>query len=173
MARINYPAMEALSEETQAALQRIRPINVFSLMAWAETLAPPAFDFVIAIFSKMNLEPRLRQLAILRVGYLCESKYELFHHEKLARKVGITDEEIACTARGGAALEKLGERERVVVQFAGEMTINIRVSDATFALARGLFPQRELTELALVTSFYSCICRFLETMDVEIEKPKA
>lgn len=172
MARIPYPEPGELRPETQEALGRIRGINVFRMMAWAEGIAPPMFDFVKELFASLELDARSRQLAIVCVGYICQSAYELHQHEKIARKVGLTDEDLAVAA-GRAPLDSLSPREQAVVRFATEMTKDVRVSDATFREAQARFNRRELTELAMVCSFYSCICRFLETMDIDIEPPKA
>jgi len=171
LARIPYPDVDALSAETREALGRIRAINVFKLAAWADGLAPSFFGFVAGIFAKTSLDPKLRQIAILRVGHICKSGYETFQHEKLAKIVGLTEEEIAAT-RDGVSVQALDESQIAVLRFAEEMTVDIKVSDATFATVRSFLPEKELTELAIITSFYSAICRFLETMEIEIEEKK-
>ena len=169
MARIPYPDLAELPSETREALSKIRSINVFRLLAWAETLAPSLFEFVIKIFSQTKIDPRLRQLAILRVGRICRSPYEIHHHEKLARIVGLGDLEIEAT-RGTNAVLMLKSDEQAVIRFAEEITRDVKVSEKTFHEVRTFLSERELTELALITSFYSCICRFLETMEIEIEQ---
>jgi alkylhydroperoxidase family enzyme len=171
VARIPYPSAAELQPATQEALAKIRGINVFRMMAWAEGIAPPMFDFVKELFASLALDARSRQLAIVCVGHLCASPYELHQHEKIARKAGLGDLELDCAA-GRAPLDALPRREQAVLRFATEMTRDIRVSDATFAEAAALFSPRELTELAIVASFYSCICRFLETMQIEIDPPR-
>jgi 4-carboxymuconolactone decarboxylase len=172
VARIPYPEPAQLQPATQEALAKIRGINVFRMMAWAEGVAPPMFDFVKEVFASLQLDARSRQLAIVCVGHLCNSAYELHQHEKIARKVGLTEADLDCAA-GRAPIDSMSARDQAVLRFAREMTLDVRVSDATFAEARDVFDHRELTELAIVTSFYSCICRFLETMQIDIEPPKA
>lgn len=172
MARIPYPTAADLQPATQEALAKIRAINVFRMISWAEGIAPPMFDFVKELFVGLELDARSRQLAIVAVGHACNSPYELHQHEKLARMVGLGDAELDAAA-GRTPLDTLVPREQVVVRFAVETTRDVRVSDATFAEAASHFNHRELTELALVASFYNCICRFLETMQIEIEPPKA
>jgi alkylhydroperoxidase family enzyme len=43
----------------------------------------------------LSLEPRLREIAILRVAQNVRSDYEFGHHIAIARAAGVTDEEIA------------------------------------------------------------------------------
>lgn len=168
MARIPYPDVEKLPPETRDALKKIRGINVFKLTAWADQLAPSFFGFVTAIFTKTSLDPKLRQIAILRVGNICGSPYEIYQHEGLARIVGLTEQQIAAT-RDGTTVAALDDKQLAVLRFAEEMTAEIRVSDTTFTQVRSFLPEKELTELAIITSFYSAICRYLETMEIEIE----
>ena len=41
-----------------------------------------------------KLDPRLRELAILQVGWLARSPYEWSHHVKLGHDFGVTDDDI-------------------------------------------------------------------------------
>src|SRR5260221_12758245 len=41
-----------------------------------------------------RLDPRLRELAILQVGYLARSPYEFSHHIKIGREFGASDADI-------------------------------------------------------------------------------
>ena len=45
-----------------------------------------------------RLDPRLRELAILQVGYLERSPYEYSHHVKIGREFGVTDDDIRAIA---------------------------------------------------------------------------
>src|SRR5674536_79684 len=51
----------------------------------------------IGVYSrfKSTLDPRLRELAILQVGWLEKSEYEFTHHVKIGKEFGVTDEDIA------------------------------------------------------------------------------
>ena len=48
---------------------------------------------------KSKLDPRLRELAILQVGWLEKSEYEFTHHVKIGKEFGVTDEDIQGTDR--------------------------------------------------------------------------
>src|SRR3981189_2530448 len=43
---------------------------------------------------KSKLDPRLRELAILQVGWMEKSEYEFTHHVKIGKGFGVTDEDI-------------------------------------------------------------------------------
>ena len=44
--------------------------------------------------TRCKLDPRLRELAILQVGYLAKSPYEYSHHVKIGREFGVSDDDI-------------------------------------------------------------------------------
>src|SRR5262249_58585900 len=44
---------------------------------------------------KSKLNPRLRELAILQVGWLEKSEYEFTHHVKIGKEFGVTDDDIS------------------------------------------------------------------------------
>ena len=43
---------------------------------------------------KSALPPREREMAILRVGWLCRSGYEFHQHTRIGKQAGLSDEEI-------------------------------------------------------------------------------
>ena len=171
MARLTYPDPGALPQEALAALATLPLRNVFSMMAHATGLAPPVYDFTNALFKGMQLDARLRQVAILRVGYLCESKYEIYHHEKAGRAAGLSADEMNAL-KNGASQSCLGGREIAVARFAEEITLQIKASEQAFAAVRAFLSEREIVELTLVVGFYNMVARFLETLEIEIE-PRA
>jgi alkylhydroperoxidase family enzyme len=172
MARLPYPDPGVLPPQTAAALATLPVRNVFSMMAHAATLAPPVFEFTNVLFKDMQLEARLRQVAILRVGYLCESQYEVYHHEKAGRAAGLSAEEMNALKKG-AAQHCLGPREIGVARFAEEMTLQVKASEQAFAAVRAFLSEREMVELTLVVGFYNMVARFLETLEIEIEPRSA
>ena len=168
MARLAYPDPGALPPETAAVLTTLPVRNVFKMMAHATTLAPPVFEFVNALFKGMQLDARLRQVAILRVGYLCESAYEAYHHEKAGRAARLSAEEMGALKKG-ASQHCLGPREIAVARFAEEMTTQVKASEPAFAAVQAFLSEREMVELAMVVGFYNMVSRFLESLEIEVE----
>ena len=83
---------------------------------------------------KSKLDPRLRELAILQVGYLARSPYEWSHHVKLGRESGVTDDDIrAIDEETAGRPTKLDALSKTVLRAAREMTTDLAMSDETFA----------------------------------------
>ncbi len=167
MPRIAYQDPSTLSPEARASLGD-NPPNVSRMLAVAsEPVFRSAIAFGTAFISGSTLPAKLRELAILRVGYLSDSAYELYQHEALARHIGISEAQIAAIRAGSAAA--LGELEGAVLGFVDDLVKNIRASDATLAAVRKGLDDRQIADLILVTGHYMTICSFLETTGVELE----
>src|SRR4029079_2119842 len=114
------------------------------------------------------LPPRLREVAILRVGHLSHSAYEVFQHEALARHVGLSDAQIDAIRAGDPSAPALGEAEAAVLAFVDDLVKNVRVGDAALAAVRRHLSDAELVDLILVSGAYMMISRLLETTGVEL-----
>src|SRR5271168_3368258 len=95
MTRIPYADPAKLSETVKAMLARA-PINIMKMAANASEPVFTGFgQFSAGFYHPSEFDPILREVAILRVGYLSKSAYEIFHHEALGREVGLTHAQIA------------------------------------------------------------------------------
>lgn len=170
MPRIPYPDESKMSDELRAHLGAI-PANVSRMMAVA---SEPVFKGVSAIgsafISGSNLPAKLREIAILRSGYVCGSQYETFQHEALGRFVGLTDAQIDAVRQGDLDSPALDEEERAVLAFADDVIQNVRASDETLAAVRKHLTDADVVDLILVTGAYLMISRFLETTGVELDE---
>ncbi|MEQ9124106.1 MAG: carboxymuconolactone decarboxylase family protein, partial [Alphaproteobacteria bacterium] len=104
MARIPYPDLDALDPEVGAFMRRIDPmINVFHMMAHAETAVRPFMRLGNALLFKGALDPVLREIVILRVGHVTGTTYEVHQHRIVGRGCGMTEAQIDAVAEGAAA----------------------------------------------------------------------
>src|SRR5256714_13251216 len=83
---------------------------------------------------KSKLNPRLRELAILQVGWLEKSEYEFTHHVKIGKEFGVTDDDIAALMIETEGMQsRLEPLARAILKGAREMTKNLEMSMETFA----------------------------------------
>lgn len=172
MARLPYPTRDTLEQEAADALAGMKPMNVFRMLARADALAPPIFDTATQLFTKgkTELSPRLRQMAILRVAGATRCDYLIAHHEPISRHTGLNDVEIEACRTGQT--ERLSAHEQAVAQYTTESTLQIDVSDVTFAAMRSGLSDRQVVELTIVIGFYNFLGRFLKALKVETEPPR-
>lgn len=171
MARLSYPDPAAAPEELRNLFQALpTKLNIFRMLLQAPTCARGFLSLGSAILQRQKLDPRLRELAILRVAALSGAAYEWTQHVPIARAVGVPDAEIAAVEHGTP--EALDARAAAVVRFTEECVRDVRVSDATFAAARAHLGEQEVAELVLAIGYYMLVARFLETLGVDHEESR-
>ena len=117
-----------------------------------------------------KLDARLRELAILQVGYLARQPYEWSHHVKIGYDFGVTDEDIQGLIDDTAGKATgLDETTRLVLKLAREMTLDGGGSDAVFAALSAKMPSELLLDLILTIGFYNAVVRVLATLQIDVE----
>src|SRR5438046_10211223 len=93
MARLPYLEADQVAPEYRDMLKR--NTNLHKLLVNSPDMAR-AFNGVGGyIRFKSKLNPRLRELAILQVGWLERSEYECTHHVQIGKGSGVTHDDIA------------------------------------------------------------------------------
>jgi len=169
MARVSYPEPDDLTPANRNLMAQLPPLNVFRMMSGTGASFAPFMNFISAYLNDGILDQELRELVILRVGHLCGSAYEVHQHERVARTLGISDERIQAV-KVNSSSPIFNTMENTALAFADEQVANIKVSDATFAATQEHLSDPEIVELTLVINTYIMVCRFLETLEVDLEE---
>jgi alkylhydroperoxidase family enzyme len=168
MARLPYLEPDQVAPEYRDMLKR--NTNLHKLLVNSPDMAK-AFNGVGGFIRfKSKLDPRLRELAILQVGWLERSEYEFTHHVKIGKEFGVTDEDIQgifLETEGKAS--KLEPLAKAVLKGAREMVRDISMSDATFAEIKQHLSNEHMTDLVLTIAFYCAVVRVLATMKIDNE----
>jgi alkylhydroperoxidase family enzyme len=168
MARVPYLDQSDLPEQYKDLLAR--PIALNRAMANNPEASKAMSVLAMYIRHKSKLDPRLRELAILQVGYLAKSPYEYSHHVKLGREAGVSDDDIRAIGEETAGrLTKLDELSKTVLRAAREMTNDLAMSDATFAALEKALGREKLIDLMLAIGFYNSVVRILGTLQIDVE----
>ncbi len=170
MARLPYVKLETAPERIRETLSGLAaPLNIFFMMAHAESNLRSLLRLGGTILAKQQLSGKLRELAILRVAKLSPAPYEWAQHVPIGKAAGLSPAQIAALEAGNADADCFDDRERLVLRFTDEVVRNVRASDATFAQMTRQFPPREIVELTLAIGYYMMIARLLETTGVDPE----
>jgi alkylhydroperoxidase family enzyme len=166
MARIALPDPESMTVDERTQYDSF-PSNLARALVCA---SPDLASHVLGIggaFRKSRLDPKLRELVILRVAKLSSSAYERMQHLDIAKEVGWSDEEIAAIEKGDVSV--IDERARAVLGFTDECFENFRVSDTTFESTRAVLSQPEIATLVLLIGQYVLTAIFVETLDIDLD----
>jgi alkylhydroperoxidase family enzyme len=143
-------------------------LNVQRMTANAQGLFAHRSRLSNALFTQIKLDPRLREIAILRTAKDCHSVYEWTQHVPAAKHVGVTDEQIAAIENWTTA-RCFGELERLVLQLTDEVNASVKGSRATVeGLKRHLSPG-EIIELLIIIGHWRQTASILETTEVDLE----
>jgi alkylhydroperoxidase family enzyme len=168
MARLPYLEADQVAPEYRDMLKR--NTNLHKLLANSPDMARAFSGLGGYIRHKSKLDPRLRELAILQVGWLERSEYEFTHHVKIGREFGITDDDIAgLIAETEGKPSKLEPLAKAVLKGAREMARELAMSDATFAEIKRELSDEHMTDLVLTIAFYCAVVRVLATMKIDNE----
>jgi 4-carboxymuconolactone decarboxylase len=118
--------------------------------------------------ARATLPPRIREIAILRIGWLCSSDYEFGQHSVFGRNAGLTEAEIArlAAADPGAGWPAA---ERVVITAVDEMFSRHDISDPTWSALTGHFSPAALIELVALVGRYWTVSVMTNTLRVALE----
>ena len=170
MARIPYADPAKLSPAVKKSLETM-PFNVTRMLAGASEGVFHGFGaFGSAFYSGTTLSPVLREIAILRVGYMLKSQYETFQHEALAKHLKMTQAQIDAIKAGQASDSVFNSTEQAVMNLATDLVKNTRASDATLAALRKHLPDNLVIDLILLIGLYMTVCCLLETTGVDLDQ---
>ena len=167
MERVEYPDESKFTKEQKEQLERV-PINLTRMLLHCPVPIVQSFlDFALS-FRTGNLEPKLRELVILRMATLHGSSYELMHHLPAAKMAGLSEQEIsAITSSHPSGLD---QKHSVMTQLVDDCSQLGKVSDSTFEKASKIFSTSEIAEATLLAGLYEMLACFLKTMGVELDQ---
>ena len=168
MARLPYLDKSDLLPEQRDLLAR--NINLYRLLAHSPRGARSLNTLARYIRDGSRLDPRLRQLAILQVGYVTRSAYEYSHHIRISRDFDVSDDDIRAIADETAGRRSsLDPLARAVVQAARDLTGKLKVSDNTFAALRQGLDDERLTDLFITIGYYNAMVRVMAALEIDVE----
>ncbi|MDD4858848.1 MAG: carboxymuconolactone decarboxylase family protein [Dehalococcoidales bacterium] len=161
-----HPVVKKLYEKNEA--QGWPVLNLFKVLGHCPYIGLNFQRLGNAILHGEGLSPKLRELAILRVGDLAHSVYEFTKHTEIGKKAGVTTQQVAEISKYRTS-PAFDEKERAVLAYTDEVAEKIAVQDTTFATLKRYFNEAEIVELTTAIGYYGLVCRVLVALQVELE----
>ncbi len=168
MSRIPLVDVEQQTEPVRDFIARSGGLNVLRVLANAPDVFMGWAQMVGELFDSPTFTPRTRELVILRVARLQNSRYELGHHIRMAFDAGLTEVQISAIVETDD-FDDFDDTERVLLDVVTELCGTHRLGDASFARARTIFGDDGITELLMLVSCYYGLALVLNAVDVEVD----
>lgn len=121
----------------------------------------------IQLLGRGALPPRIRELAILRIAWLCQAPYEWGEHVLVARDIGITRDAVERVTQGPDA-PGWTPLEAAVLRAADELYDDAMISDATWAVLAEHFDDRQLIELPMLIGQYQGVAYYQNSLRLRL-----
>ena len=150
-------------------------LNLDRALLWSEPLARGWNVYLTNVRTGLSASRKLRELGICTVALLTGAEYEYHHHAPDYLAAGGTQADLdalsafARNPRGAIPAGALGADEALIVQYATQMTLDVKVQDDLFARMKQRFDTTELVELTSAIATYNMVARFLVALGVTPE----
>jgi len=141
--------------------------NVLATLMHHPALAGPFLAYNNVLLRRPVLEPRLRELMILRVAWRTRARYELAQHVRIARGLGITDDEIVAAASGTDA--GWTPLEGAALTATDELIDHYRVAGDTWTRLAHALDERGLVELVFVVGTYTALAMAFNSWGLQLD----
>jgi len=163
-------ATEAMLAKWMPPDSGLEPLRLFRTLAVHESLFARMRPLGAGLLGHGLLEPRLREVMILRTCARCGAEYEWgVHATFFGESVGLTPDEIAATVRGGLDDPIWAAAERAVIRLADELHETAGVSDPAYSELERHFTPAQILELVIASGWYHTISFVINTAQVERE----
>ena len=173
MPKLSLLSLEEMPDKTRNMItggkSQLSGLNINRMMAHAENSVRHFMRLGNSLLTQAKLDARLREIVILRIAKLCDSRYEWYQHEIMARQVGVSEQQIEALRLDRPDPSVFNDQERAILRYTEEVTANVKASPEVFEELSQILSQQELVELTLTIGFYNMVAQFLENTGVEIE----
>lgn len=129
-------------------------------------------DIGIQLLGRGALPPRDRELAVLRIAWLCQAPYEWGEHVLIAKKVGLTGDAIERITHGSAA-PGWTARERAILAATEELHAGAMIADATWAVLAAHLTEAQLIELPVLIGQYQTVAYYQNALRLRLHEGNA
>jgi 4-carboxymuconolactone decarboxylase len=163
-----HPELEPIVAKVRSG-RRGTVINVYKLLLHSPVIAEIWLNLINAVRWKVDLDGRLREIVIVRIGYLNRCPYVVNQHvPELTAPEGLTKEECDALADWRAS-SFFNERERSALAYADAVTRDIDVPEAVFAELHKHFNERQIVELTVLIGVYNMHTRVGQALQIDPE----
>jgi len=172
IAPLSYEEAKAAADDAGIPPYMAR-LSIFQILLRHPRLARAFHDMLAVLLFDSALDPRLRELIIMRLGWTTGSVYEWTQHWRIATSLGVAEADLV-GARDWEAYPAFGPAERAVLAATDEVVRQGHVSGRTWdslvaEVPGGENPTHVLVELITAIGAWRMVSSMLSSLDVPLE----
>jgi alkylhydroperoxidase family enzyme len=142
--------------------------NVLTTLMRHPRLTGPLLVCNAVLLNAPTLEPRWRELMVLRVAWRTRSPYEWVQHVRMAPSCTINADEIEAIGEGATA-DIWAPLEADLLAATDQLIDHYRIDDDTWARLAARLDERQLMEVAFVVGTYTCLAMAFNSFGLELD----
>jgi alkylhydroperoxidase family enzyme len=158
----------------QAGLHELIPkLNIFRTLLRRPRTAKAVSDLILSLMFEAELDDRLRELVIMRIGWVTGSDYEWAQHWPLAQEMfGCKSQELVAL-RDWRASDLFDDRDRVVLKATDELLETGDLSDEGWARCEAALGCEASIDLVSAVATWRLVSVLARGLRVPLEEGRA
>lgn len=162
------PELQEFYERIGRASGGLGVLNIFKTMAHSPDLMQSWWSMMALLFGRLKLDPRLRELAILRLFQIRHCAYGYAHHVRIGKQLGVTDGQLDQMERY-AASDAFSDLDKQVLEYTDAVTNLEERSKDLAATLRKQLSEQEVVELTFCIANWNLMAHLLLPLEIELE----
>jgi alkylhydroperoxidase family enzyme len=153
-------------DERQAALVREAgaELHVYTTLVRNADVFADLLTLNRRLLQQSTLDPRVRELLIMRVAGRCKAPYVWSHHEVIGRAAGLTDDDLAALAA-----ERAGGEDALLLRAVDELVVDHTLGDATWRGLADRYPIEQVIEMCVLVGHYATVASVVNALGIQLE----
>ena len=171
-----YSSQVAIALPSDAAVRRIigksydpeKTLNVIKMFAGTEDMFDATIGLVKAIFNAQGVDPKTREMIILRAAAVLNSPYEWQANTQMAKNVGLSANEIDAAGSDGPVVG-INPEYVLVCKATDELSTSGTLRDETLSELLEKYGETISRKIVLMIAWFNLLSRFLNGCRVPLE----
>jgi alkylhydroperoxidase family enzyme len=172
----HYTPQVAIPLPSDADVRRIigksydpeKTLNIIKMFAGTEDMFDATIGLVKAIFNVQGIEPKMREMIILRAATVLDSPYEWQANSQMAKNVGLSPNEIKAAASDGPVVG-INTEYVLVCKATDELSTSGTLHDETLSELLDKYGDTISRKIVLMIAWFNLLSRFLNGCRVPLE----
>ena len=165
---IPLPTDEAIRKVLGKSYDPATVLNVVKMFAGTEDMFEAVIGLVKAVFQAQGIDPKTREMIILRAAKVLNSPYEWQANTKMAANTGLSSEEIEAAASNGP-VTGINPEYVLVCKATDELSTDGTLSDETLSRLMSQYGETVTRKVILMIAWFNLLSLFLNGCRVPFE----